>query len=58
MHMLAGVAGDLTDLNREDEDDRPADTQHLPPGLIVVASLLNKAPNIAGLSRTCEVIIA
>ena len=33
---------------------RRADTAH--PGLLVAASLLEKAPNLGGLARTCEIL--
>ena len=34
-------------------DKRPPER---PPGLVVVASLVDKIPNLAGLARTCEVL--
>jgi tRNA(Leu) C34 or U34 (ribose-2'-O)-methylase TrmL len=32
------------------------DTNRRPPGLVVIASLVDKIPNLAGLARTCEVL--
>jgi hypothetical protein len=32
------------------------DANRRPPGLVVIASLVDKIPNLAGLARTCEVL--
>lgn len=46
------VAETAADVN-ETLDTRPPER---PPGLVVVASLVDKIPNLAGLARTCEVL--
>ncbi|KAK9832125.1 hypothetical protein WJX74_000029 [Apatococcus lobatus] len=55
--VFLGLADDLVSLEDEAAPGLQPDSS-LPSGIIIVASLLAKAPNIAGLSRTCEVFQA
>ena len=40
----------------EAEDAAVVSSPARPPGLVVVATLVDKIPNLAGLARTCEVL--
>ena len=58
---VKGTSSSMTVLNSagmEDETAGKGGQEHASKGLILVASLVDKIPNLAGLSRTCEVFRA
>lgn len=57
---LEAFAADLDRISRDDAGPNSVTSPEVcperPPGLVVVASLVDKVPNLAGLARTCEVL--
>ena len=64
LETLDGATGDViqkkvmpwTAMLDEDDGEATGDTPKAHPGLVVVASLIDKLPNLGGLCRTCEIL--